>query len=138
MSATTTRPVIGEELPPFRRRTGFDTWNRFAAVNDEFVPIHMDDTAGQAAGMAGAIGMGNLQIAYIHNLLREWAGEHGRIVSVGATFRQPNLAGDITVTGIVTNVREEGGEVLSDVDVTVAAADGAVLAPAKATVAFRI
>ena len=73
---TTLAPVtVGEELPVFTRTTGFPVWNRFAAVNDEFVPIHMDDTAGQAAGMPGAFGMGNLQLAYLHNLVREWLGE---------------------------------------------------------------
>jgi hypothetical protein len=40
---------VGDELPPFVRTTGFDNWNRYAAVNDEFVPIHMDDDAGRAA-----------------------------------------------------------------------------------------
>src|SRR5881398_3196658 len=35
--------TIGTELPVFVRTTGFHNWNRYAAVNDEFVPIHMDD-----------------------------------------------------------------------------------------------
>ena len=46
--APTEIPEVGEEIPAFVRQTGFDNWNRYAAVNDEFVPIHMDDEAGQA------------------------------------------------------------------------------------------
>jgi hypothetical protein len=50
---------VGQRIPAFTRATGFPVWNRYAAVNDEFIPIHMDDTVGQAAGMNGAFGMGN-------------------------------------------------------------------------------
>jgi len=42
----------------------------------------MDDEAGRAAGHPTAIGMGNLQWAYLHNLLRGWLGGRGRIVRV--------------------------------------------------------
>ena len=40
------------------------TWNRYAAVNDKFVYIHMDDEAGGSAlNEQGAFGMGNLRYA---------------------------------------------------------------------------
>ena len=71
---------IGDELPAFVRETGLDNWNHYAAVNDEFVPIHMDDEAGKAAGYPSAFGMGALQWAYLHDLLRSWIGEDGRIL----------------------------------------------------------
>ena len=41
---------VGDTLPTLQRTTAFHNWNRYAAVNDEFVPIHMDDEAGKAAG----------------------------------------------------------------------------------------
>src|ERR1700749_2204090 len=72
----------GDELPPFTRVTGLDNWNRYAAVNDEFVPIHMDDEAGREAGYPTAFGMGNLQLAYLHSLVRGWLGDDGVIVSL--------------------------------------------------------
>src|SRR5690348_323045 len=84
---------IGQKLPAFSRETGFPAWNRFAAVNDEFVPIHMDDEAGRAAGYPSAFGMGNLQWAYLHNALREWMGDEGRIVSLSCQFRGPDTKG---------------------------------------------
>ena len=71
--------AAGDTVPAFTRHTGFETWNRYAAVNDEFVPIHMDDEAGRAAGYPTAFGMGNLQWAYLHDLLRGWIGDDGRI-----------------------------------------------------------
>ena len=86
----------GEELAPFVRPAGLETWNRFAAVNDEFVDIHMDDAAGRAAGYSGAFGMGNLQWAYLHNLLRDWLPAEGRIVELACRFRRASERGRVT------------------------------------------
>ena len=108
----------GVAVPPFERTTGFHDWNRYAAVNDEFVDIHMDDGAGQAAGYTGAFGMGNLQWAYMHNMLREWIGGDGRIVRVACQFRGPNLRDTVaTAHGTVTAVRRAGDETEVDLDV---------------------
>src|SRR6266436_7332103 len=82
---------IGGELPAFERLTGFAEWNRYAAVNDEFVPIHMDDEAGRAAGLPGAIGMGLLQVAYLHNVVRDWLDDRGRILTFSCRFNFPNV-----------------------------------------------
>ena len=38
--------AIGDQLTEWTRTTGFMEWNRYAAVNDEFVPFHMEDEAG--------------------------------------------------------------------------------------------
>src|SRR5579862_264289 len=66
--------TVGEELPTFQRTTDAENWNRFAAVNYEFVP-HLDDEGGRKAGYPSAFGMGNLQWSYLHNLLRNWLGD---------------------------------------------------------------
>ena len=61
---------VGDEIPAWAKQTDFMHWNRYAAVNDEFVYIHMDDESGRNAGNAqGAFGMGNLRWAYLHNML---------------------------------------------------------------------
>ena len=129
----------GDELPAFRRTTGFAEWNRYAAVNDEFVPIHMDDDAGRAQGFPGAFGMGNLMWSYLHNLVRDWMGDDGRIVRMGCSFRSPNLRGmTVEARGTVTAVRDEGGERLVDLELSVVDHDNpdTVLVPATATVAL--
>ena len=128
---------VGDELPTFVRSTGFHNWNRYAAVNDEFVPIHMDDEAGRNAGYPTAFGMGNLQWAYLHNLLRNWMGDDGRIVEISCQFRSPNIKGQtITAHGVVTGVRDEDGERFVDLDVWTEEQNGVKLAPGSATVAF--
>jgi acyl dehydratase len=130
---------VGEEIPAFVRRTGFENWNRYAAVNDEFVPIHMDDEAGRAAGQPGAFGMGNLQFSYLHAMLRQWLGADATILRASCSFRALNLK-DTTVTarGVVTAVREDSdGRTLADLDVWTENEDGRKLAPGTATVVVR-
>jgi acyl dehydratase len=130
--------AVGTEIPVWVRETGFHAWNRFAAVNDEFVPIHMDDDAGRASGYEGAFGMGNLQLAWLHGLLREWVEPvGGRIVRVACEFRAPSLKGHtVTAHGLVTEVRDEDDELLVELDVWTETEEGTRLAPGSATVAF--
>jgi acyl dehydratase len=129
---------VGQELPTFERMSGFHAWNRYAAVNEEFVPIHMDDDAGKRAGNPGAFGMGNLQVAYLHALLRQWIGDDGRIVSVSCQMRAPNLRGLRTIAhGRVTAVRVEGDETSVDLDVWTETEEGTVLAPGTAVVVLH-
>jgi acyl dehydratase len=130
---------VGDELPVFQRATGLHHWNRYAAVNDEFVPIHMDDEAGREAGYSSAFGMGNLQWAYLHNLLRQWLGENGRILSISCQFRSANTKGQVvTAHGAVTAVRDEGGQRIVDLDVWTEEQNGIRLAPGHATVALGV
>lgn len=134
---TTLHPAVGDRLPEFTRTTGFANWNRYAAVNDEFVPIHMDDEAGRAAGYPGAFGMGNLLWAYLHNLIRDWLGETGRIVSMSCQFRAPNLKGmTVSAGGEITAVRAEDGIRLIDLEVWVQDQDGTKLSSGSAVVAL--
>jgi acyl dehydratase len=139
MSTQAQEIKVGDELPTFVRTTGFHNWNRYAAVNDEFVPIHMDDEAGQAAGYPSAFGMGNLQWAYLHDLLRQWMGDDGRIVRMSCQFRSANVKGQtITAHGTVTAVRDEGDERIVELDVWTEEQNGTRLAPGTATVAFPV
>src|SRR6266851_2860112 len=111
---------VGEEIPAFERQTAFMQWNRYAAVNDEFVPIHMDDEAGQSAGQGGAFGMGNLRWAYVLNALRAWAGDEADIRELGLQFRAVNHKHDVLRTyGKATEKRQESGENLVVLEVNV-------------------
>jgi acyl dehydratase len=129
---------VGDTLEPFERSPGLDHWNRFAAVNDEFVSIHMDDDAGRAAGYPTAFGMGNLQWSYLHSLLRAWIGESGRILSVSCQFRAPNIKGQtVSAHGQVTAVHEVDGETLVELEVWTQDQEGTKMAPGRAQVAIR-
>jgi hypothetical protein len=81
----------GPELPAFVRNTGFHNWNRYAEVNDEFVPIHMDGGAGRNAGYPTALGIGNLQWSYLHNRLLAWMGDDAQILELSCQLRGANV-----------------------------------------------
>ena len=126
---------VGDELPVFQRGTGLAEWNRYAAVNEEFVPIHMDDDAGRAAGFKGALGMGNLQIAYLHNLVRDWLGDRGRILTLSCRFNAPNLKDTVVCArGQVTAVTSRKNGVEVELEVWTTDAVGNRLAPGACTV----
>lgn len=128
--------LVGASIGGWSRDTGLDTWNRFAAVNDEFVSIHMDDEAGRAAGMPGAFGQGNLLVSYLHAAVRDWMGEGGRIMELSAQFRKPNTKGAVSAGGTVAAVTrtEAGTEV--ELELWLKDALGAALAPGTARVLF--
>ncbi len=129
--------TVGQVIASGPRRTGFAEWNRFAAVNDEFVPIHMDDDEGRKAGYPGAIAMGRLQWSYVHRLLRDWLPDEGRIVSVSLQFRGPTLRDALfDVKAKVLAIRPVGSEQLVDLEVWVEDEVGTVLAPGTATAAL--
>jgi len=98
---------VGDEMPAWSRQTDFMHWNRYAAVNDEFVPFHMDDEAGRRAGnKEGAFGMGNLRYAYLVNALRDWIGDEAEIREIGCQYRAINQKND-TLTVVAKVVEKE-------------------------------
>lgn len=129
--------MVGYELPTFTRVPGYDQFNRFAAVNDEFVPWHMDDEAGREAGFPGAIGMGRLTWSYLHNALRDWIGDCGRILIIDAEFRSPQLRNEpATARAVITTARDEPGRKVIDLDLNLHDSSGKILVPGTATVAL--
>lgn len=129
---------VDDELPTWTRLGDFHAWNRYAAVNYEFVPIHMDDEAGRNAGYPAAFGMGNIQFSYLHNIIRDWMGEGpGRIVTLSCQFRGAFVRGNtVTAHAKVVDVDRSGPETLVQLDLWTEDDTGARLAPGKATVAF--
>jgi acyl dehydratase len=129
---------VGEEIPPFVRTTGFGNWNRFAAVNDEFIPIHMDDAEAVEVGQPAAFGMGNLRVSYLHNALESWLDGAGGIVEVSAQFRGLNFKGDTLAAGGSITATEPGadGTAMVHLAMSVVNQDGVDTTPATATVAL--
>jgi acyl dehydratase len=128
---------VGQELPPFERQTNMMHWNRFAAVNDEFIPMHMDDEAGRASGQAGAFGMGNLRWSYLLNALRDWAGDEADVRELSVQFRAINNKDDVLRThAVVTEKRQENGDNLVVLEVDVLNQKDEKTTPGRAVVAL--
>jgi acyl dehydratase len=112
-------------------------WNRFAAVNDEFIPMHMDDEAGRASGQAGAFGMGNLRWSYLLNALRDWAGDEADVRELSVQFRAINNKDDVLRThAVVTEKRQENGDNLVVLEVDVLNQKDEKTTPGRAVVAL--
>jgi acyl dehydratase len=103
---------VGDDMPSWSRTTNFMHWNRYAAVNDEFVPFHMDDEDGRKAGNEqGAFGMGNLRYAYLVNALRDWIGDEAEVREIGCQYRAINQKNDtLSVVGKVVEKEVVDGE----------------------------
>jgi acyl dehydratase len=128
---------IGQEIPAFVRETDFMNWNRYAAVNEEFVYIHMDDEAGKAAGQGAAFGMGNLRWAYVLNALRAWIGDEAEVRELSLQFRAVNHKHDVLRTSaVVTEKKQEDGENLVVLEVNDLNQKDEKTAPGRAVVSL--
>ena len=128
---------VGQQLPEFTRKTDFDNWNRFAAVNDEFISIHMDDEMARAMGQPGAIGMGNLRWSYLLNALRDWAGDEAEILDMNVQFRGTNLKNDVLRTrAVVAEKKTENGRKLVVLDIDALNQNDETTTPGHATIAL--
>lgn len=126
---------VGQEVPPVERETDFMNWNRYAAVNDEFVYLHMDDAVAKAAGQGEAFGMGNLRWAYVMNALQDWIGDEAEVRDLSMQFRVINQKHDkLTTQAVVTEKKVEEGENRVYLDVNVVNQEGVQGAPGKAIV----
>lgn len=126
---------VGYEMPAFERQTDFMNWNRYAAVNDEFVYLHMDDEVGKAAGQGAAFGMGNLRWAYVMNALTDWIGDEAEVRELSMQFREINHKNDLLTTrGIVSKKEVVDGEHLVHLDINVLNQDGTATAPGTSVV----
>jgi acyl dehydratase len=125
----------GQEIPTFERKTDLMHWNRYAAINDEFVYIHMDPDYAKSIGQPDVFGMGNLRLAYLHNMLRGWIGEAGDIKRVGCQYRALNFRDDVlTARGRITRKYVAQGDHLVDLEVWVENQKGENTCPGVATV----
>ncbi len=128
---------VGDETLAFVRTTDLAHWNRYAAINDEFIPIHMDPADAQAVGQPDVFGMGNLRLAYLHNVLYDWLGGRGAIADLSCQFRGFNYKGDrLTAKGTVSAKEERDGAKLIDLEIGVFNQRDENTTPGTATLLF--
>jgi acyl dehydratase len=129
--------AVGQTLGPFERTTGFGNWNRYAAVNDEFIDVHMSAEAARAAGQPDVFGMGNLRVGYVHAALHEWLDGRGDIARFACQFRALNMLGDVlTPHATVTAVEARYGQQVVELDLGVTNQRGEETMPGTATLVF--
>ena len=117
-----------ESVSPARMRT-------MAAILRDPNPVHWDRETNARIGFGRrTINQGPLGLSYMVNMLHAWAGP-GCVTRLYMTFPLAVLDGDrITAQGVVTAVREGGGERFADCDVWLAREDSEHPLRGRATV----
>lgn len=108
----------------------------FAGAAADHNPIHVDEDAAKGGGLPGIIAHGMLTMAFLGELLTDWAPQKS-LRSFSARFTAIAMLEDsITCTGVVTAKREEGGEKLIDLELAAENQKGEKVQVGKATVAL--
>jgi acyl dehydratase len=121
---------LDEEMSPQR----LVVW---AAASGDYYPIHYDESFARGNGLPGIIVHGALKGMLVGRLLDEFAGDGGRVVRFGVSYRGMDEARrTLRVWGRVERKYEEDGEARVDLAVGVLGADGRESTPGTATVAL--
>ena len=114
----------GDEIGPMIRQpdleqvqTFLSVWRRTAEnqrVNGRFT----DTAASQRDGFSGPIVPGPMSFAMVSQLLTDWAGPRGRLLSLDVNYRRPTRHGEeLKCIGLITDTREEGDNTIVKLDV---------------------
>jgi len=109
-----------QEFPPLTRTM----FVRYAGASGDFNPMHHDDTIATQVGNPSVFGHGMLSMGLAARVVKDWFGPEAiRVLKV--RFAKQVWPGDVlTCVAKVTGTRDEGGETLVDLDLTVANQDG--------------
>jgi acyl dehydratase len=110
---------------------------RYAGASGDFTPLHHDVEYARRAGYKDVFAMGMMTAGYLTKLAGDWLGpENLRRYKV--RFTGQVYPGDVlTCRGRVAAKREENGQKLLDVDLTVETQDGTVVLNGAATAEAR-
>jgi acyl dehydratase len=120
-----------EEFPPLTRTM----FVKYAGASRDFNPMHHDDTIASQVGNPSVFGHGMLTMGLAARVVKDWFGSEA-IRRFQVRFSKQVWPGDVlTCTAVVTGKRDEGGEHLVDLDVTVVNQNGDKAITGRATAA---
>lgn len=125
----------GDEVPSFTRTPSTQHLVMFGAATGDYYPIHFDKDFAQRSGLSGVIVQGRLKASFLMQMLRDWAGEQGRVKQIGVQHRGMDLPSNpITCSGIVTRKYVLGAEHCVECDIWVENGQGDRTVKGTATV----
>jgi acyl dehydratase len=131
--------TAGSEVPPFVvDDVSVESMKTVAALLHDPNPIHFDVQTLQQLGMGERpVNQGPTNMAYVVNMLVAWTGDAASLRRLKVRFLGNVFGGDsVTARGVVTGVREEGGERLAELDVWLERAEDDRVLEGTATVAL--
>jgi len=129
----------GQEIGPIKITPDKQQLVKFAAGSGDFNPLHFDEDFPmiKAMGLSGTIVHGRFKYAQVGRLLLQFAGYKGRVKKFGVTYRGMDFPNrEITVKGVVTAKKQEGGENLVELDIWTEDPEGKKTTPGNAVVAL--
>jgi acyl dehydratase len=109
---------IDEMLPEVEKTPTEDMAVEFFGRDNPTNPAFADAEAGRRMGVGGALVPGNLKLAWLTQFVSDWAGTEGRVLSVRAAMRRPDVAGRaLTLSGRVVDMRQEDGRNIVELEV---------------------
>ncbi|MEQ8483846.1 MAG: hypothetical protein RIB46_05750 [Pseudomonadales bacterium] len=113
---------FGAELPVFEPDTGLDNVRRFVRAAGWEGPRFTDHEAARKEGLPGALVPGILSQGFLAAMIHRWAPD-AQIENVDTVFRAPVVVDEAyRISGVVTDIDEETGEV--EIDLTLSNAQG--------------
>jgi acyl dehydratase len=116
---------------------------RYAGASGDFNVIHWNERTARAVGLPDVIAHGMFTMAELGRFVTDWAGDPGRVVSLGTRFSRPvpvpddDTGATVTVSGKVERKDDDRRTVVLALLATTPGEDGQpvkVLSGAKATV----
>ena len=115
---------VGDEAPVLSHKLGRTDLVKYAGASGDFNPMHHDEVAAQQAGLPSVCGHGMFSMGILGSALTDYVGV-GNVQRYQVRFTRQTWPDEVLTSKIVvTGKREEGGQKLVDLSVSLANADG--------------
>ncbi len=106
----------------------------YAGTSGDYNPLHTDDPyTKEVAGYPGVFAHGMLSMGLTGKMLTNYVGD-GRLKKFGVRFTNQVWPGDkLTAKAVVTEIRDEGGDKVVDLDLETVNQDGKTVITGSAT-----
>jgi acyl dehydratase len=126
----------GDAAPEVRHALTRTDLVRYAGASGDFNPMHHDEVAAQEVGLPSVFGHGMFSMGMLGRAISDWVGV-GALRSFRVRFTKQTWPGEELISSVtVTAKREEGGEHLVDLAVSLANAEGQIKAEGNAIAAL--
>jgi acyl dehydratase len=107
---------------------------QYAGTSGDYNPLHSDEIfTTQIAGYPSVFAHGMLSMGMTGKMLTNYVGD-GRLKSFGVRFTAQVFPGaTLTAKATITDIREEGGEKIADIDVSTTDEAGTVVVKGQAS-----
>jgi acyl dehydratase len=116
--------AVGDEAPVLSHKLTRTDLVKYAGASGDFNPMHHDEVAAQAAGQPSVFGHGMFSMGLLGTALTDYVGV-GNVTRYQVRFARQTWPDEVLSSKIViTAKREEGGQSLVDLAVTLSNGDG--------------